>query len=80
MLIALPNPDKSFTLTLFAPQEQFNALEGEGMTDAEKDAKVKPFFEKHFPDAVRLIPDLLTDFKNNPTGKLNVCSRPFGVH
>lgn len=30
LLIALPNPDRSFTCTLFAPHETFDALDGEG--------------------------------------------------
>jgi kynurenine 3-monooxygenase len=47
MLIALPNPDKTFTGTLFAPLEGENGLNS--LTDK---AKVLDFFNRHFPDAV----------------------------
>jgi kynurenine 3-monooxygenase len=65
MLIALPNQDGSFTVTLFLPKtgpDSFQALEDP--------ANVAPFFEKYFADAIRLIPDLAEDFANNPTGRL----------
>lgn len=32
--------------------------------------EVKPFFEKHFPDAVPKIPEITEQFKENPTGAL----------
>ncbi|XP_003737713.1 kynurenine 3-monooxygenase [Galendromus occidentalis] len=47
MMIALPNQDKSYTVTLFMPFEKFEAL-----TTAEKILK---FFETHFPDSIPLI-------------------------
>jgi kynurenine 3-monooxygenase len=65
MLIALPNPDKSFTCTLFFPFEgevSFAALQ----TDAEVDS----FFENTFPDAKALMPRLVKDFRQNPTSSL----------
>ena len=66
MLIALANLDGSFTVTLFLSYDEgeynFNNL-----TSAEK---VKEFFEKQFPDAVKLIPDIANEFFNNPTGAL----------
>lgn len=65
MLIALPNQDGSFTVTLFLPKkgpESFQALEDPD--------NLKPFFEKYFPDAIQLIPDLAEDFESNPTGRL----------
>lgn len=65
MLIALPNPDGSFTCTLFFPFE--------GKTSFEKlktDADVKQFFQETFPDALRLMPDLLEDYNSNPTSSL----------
>lgn len=66
MLIALPNLDGSFTVTLFLSYEEglynFNSL-----TSKEK---VTEFFEKQFPDALELIPDIATEFFNNPTGAL----------
>jgi kynurenine 3-monooxygenase len=65
MLIALPNPDKSFTATLF--------LAYEGETAFEKlatDQAVFDFFDEYFPDTPALIPDLQQQFKVNPTSSL----------
>lgn len=66
MLIALANLDGSFTVTLFLSYDEgeynFNNL-----TSAEK---VKEFFEKQFPDTVKLIPDIADEFFNNPIGPL----------
>lgn len=65
MMIALPNPDKTFTCTLFYPFEGKNSFES---IKSEQD--VLRFFNEEFPDAVPLMPDLTTDFFNNPTGSL----------
>lgn len=62
MLIALPNPDKSFTCTLFWPKSQFEAL-----TSPEA---VQAHFDKFYADAVPLIPNLLDDYEHNPIGIL----------
>jgi kynurenine 3-monooxygenase len=65
MLIALPNPDKTFTCTLFLPFEgpaSFNNLNSE---DA-----ILSFFEKNFPDALPLMPTLIEDFRDNATSSL----------
>lgn len=65
MMIALPNPDGSFTCTLFFPFEgspSFNRLK--------TDAEVSMFFESTFPDAVKLMPSLLEDYNANPTSSL----------
>ncbi|HRO43378.1 MAG TPA: NAD(P)/FAD-dependent oxidoreductase [Flavipsychrobacter sp.] len=65
MLIALPNTDGTFTCTLFLPFEgeiSFAALK------TEKD--VMSFFNKHFPDAVPMMPTLIEDFFTNPTSSL----------
>lgn len=65
MLIALPNPDGSFTCTLFFPYEgaeSFAALESE--------RDVRAFFDKVFPDASKLMPQLEHEFFTNPTGHL----------
>src|SRR5437660_2512014 len=63
MMIALPNPDGSFTCTLF--------WEFEGpcsFASIKNDDQIRHFFEEEFPDAVPLMPSLLDDFKTNPTG------------
>jgi kynurenine 3-monooxygenase len=65
MMIALPNPDGSFTCTLFW---EFEGPRSFATTKTEED--VRRFFEGEFPDAVPLMPTLLEDFKNNPTGSL----------
>lgn len=65
MLIALPNPDGSFTCTLFFP------LEGKPSFESLSDPKdFLRFFKDTFPDAVPLIPELLQDLKENPTSSL----------
>ena len=65
MMIALPNPDGSFTCTLFW---EFEGPRSFATTKADHD--VRRFFDEEFPDAVPLMPTLLEDFKNNPTGSL----------
>jgi kynurenine 3-monooxygenase len=65
MMIALPNPDGSFTCTLFW---EFEGPRGFAMTKTDDD--VCRFFDEEFPDAVPLMPTLLEDFRNNPTGSL----------
>lgn len=69
MLIALPNMDGSFTCTLFLAYDK--VLGGENSFEYLNDnQKVQKFFEKNFPDAIKLMPELLTDFFANPTGTL----------
>jgi len=65
MMIALPNPDGSFTCTLFW---EFEGPRSFATTKTDDD--VRRFFEDEFPDAVSLMPNLLEDFKTNPTGSL----------
>ncbi len=65
MLIALPNVDGSFTVTLFLPnqgEESFEALT--------TPAAVRALFERRFADAIPLMPGLVEDFFANPTGHL----------
>jgi len=65
MMIALPNPDGSFTCTLFW---EFEGPRSFATTKTDDD--VCQFFEEEFPDAVPLMPGLIDDFRNNPTGSL----------
>ena len=67
MLIALPNPDGSFTCTLFLPQEGKNSFDEITTEDA-----VLRFFEKEFPDAMKRMPDLTDAFFSNPTSSLAI--------
>ena len=66
MVIALPNLDGSFTVTLFLSFDQgeynFNNLTTPEMVTA--------FFKKEFPDALELMPNLIEDFFDNPTAPL----------
>ena len=66
MVIALPNLDGSFTVTLFLSYNEgdynFNNLTSPEM--------VIEFFQKEFPDALELMPNLVEDFFNNPTAPL----------
>ncbi|HEY9400960.1 MAG TPA: NAD(P)/FAD-dependent oxidoreductase [Luteimonas sp.] len=65
MCIALPNDERTFTVTLFLPNEGdpsfATVLTGE-------DAAA--LFQRDFADALPLIPDLQNDFEANPTGTL----------
>ncbi len=65
MMIALPNPDGSFTCTLFWEFEGPRSF-----ATTKTDDEVCDFFREEFPDAVPLMPNLLEDFKTNPTGSL----------
>jgi kynurenine 3-monooxygenase len=75
MLIALPNPDGSFTATLFLPRH------GPAGFDALRDAQaVRAFFEREFPGALKHLPQLESAFAANPQGLLGtVRTRPWQV-
>ena len=66
MVIALPNLDGSFTVTLFLSyakgEYNFNNLNTQEI--------VTEFFQKEFPDALELMPNLVDDFFENPTAPL----------
>lgn len=65
MLIALPNLDGSFTVTLFL---QFKgALSFENLNS---DQEIMAFFKKYFPSALTHMPDLLGEFRKNPSSSL----------
>ncbi len=65
MMIALPNQDGSFTCTLFWPFKGPNSFESMPSGD-----DALRFFEREFPDAVPLIPNLKDDWEHNPTASL----------
>jgi kynurenine 3-monooxygenase len=66
MLIALPNTDGSFTVTLFLAlkgrTESFAALDDLQSVDA--------FFARHFADVVPLMPGLAREFLEHPVGRM----------
>ncbi|KAF9500956.1 FAD/NAD-binding domain-containing protein [Pleurotus eryngii] len=72
MLIALPNQDKTFTCTLFAPSAEFDHLQ--------TPKTILAWFKLNFPDALSLIGEdtLVKDFQRNPRCPL-ICtkSRPY---
>ncbi len=66
MVIALPNLDGSFTVTLFLSYD-----EGEyNFNNLTTPEIVTEFFQKEFPDALELMPNLVDDFFENPTAPL----------
>lgn len=65
MIIALPNLDGSFTLTMFHP------FEGEvGFNTLDTRAKVKTMFEKYYSELLPFIPHYLDEYFENPVGTL----------
>ena len=65
MLIGLPNTDRSFTCTLFMPNEgdvSFKSLKTE--------ADVVDFFNTHFSDALPLLENFPQSYFENSTGRL----------
>jgi kynurenine 3-monooxygenase len=65
MLIALPNVDGSFTVTLFLANQGHPSFATLDSIDA-----VRDFFVREFPSATPLMPEYLQDFQRNPTGLL----------
>lgn len=65
MLIALPNLDGSFTVTLFASFYGENSFEQWTTPD-----RVQQFFEKQFANVLPIMPDLPKTFFENPTSSL----------
>jgi kynurenine 3-monooxygenase len=65
MLIALPNLDGTFTATLFLAKHGANSFES-----LKNAADVEAFFQREFPSARALMPDLAREFFENPQGIL----------
>ena len=66
MCIALPNDERTFTVTLFMPNEGASP----SFATIESGEEARAFFERDFPDAVPLIPELVEDYERNPVGTL----------
>ncbi len=74
MLIALPNPDRSFTATLFL------ALHGEPSFEQLDRTGPEDFFAAEFPDAAGLVANLSDDFGARPVGRLGtVTAEPWSA-
>ena len=65
MMIALPNPDRSFTCTLFWP------LAGAGSFDSlDNPHAIAAHFAAVYPDLPPLAPELIREYQENPVGVL----------
>lgn len=72
MMIALPNADKSWTVTLFMPFKNFQSIVNE--------IDLLKFFQEYFPDAIELIGErrLVTDFfKTKPQHLVQIKCKPY---
>ena len=65
MLMALPNLDGSFTMTLYLPERGEDSFE-----TLKTKNDVQSLFERDFKDAIPLMPNYLEEFFDNPTGLL----------
>jgi kynurenine 3-monooxygenase len=65
MCIALPNDERTFTVTLFLPNEGDPSF-----ATIQSGADARALFERDFADALPLIPELEHDFVHNPAGTL----------
>ncbi len=80
MCIALPNDEKTFTVTLFLPHtaDATHAAASLDQPEVEQPAfdqlrdvaTARAFFERDFPSALALIPEFDRDWANNPVGQL----------
>jgi len=66
MMIALPNPDGSFTCTLFWRHDG----DGSSFAAIRTGADALAHFRAAYPDAVPLMPTLAADFERNPVGTM----------
>ncbi|MER7130968.1 FAD-dependent oxidoreductase [Streptosporangium saharense] len=65
MMIALPNPDRSFTCTMFWPTGGTASF-----ASLSSPAAIERHFRDHYPDVVPLAPTLVDDYQHNPVGLL----------
>ncbi|MET8350217.1 MULTISPECIES: FAD-dependent oxidoreductase [unclassified Micromonospora] len=65
MMIALPNPDRSFTCTLFWPNQGAGSF-----ASLDSPAAIERHFAQHYPDVIPLAPGLVDDYQHNPVGVL----------
>lgn len=66
MIIALPNMDGSFTVTLFMSHKEATY----NFKELDSPEKVRDYFSKKYPDALALMPNLEELFTQNPTSVL----------
>lgn len=68
MMIALPNPDETFTATLFLARDKGE----EHFAKLTSPSHVEAFFTQYFPDIAELVPDYLSQFNEHPTSDLKM--------
>lgn len=71
MLIALPNLDGSFTVTLFLARQGESSFES-----LQTPAALLAFFRANFADALELMPDIEAEFYRHPTGMMGTVRCP----
>jgi kynurenine 3-monooxygenase len=64
MLMALPNLDGSFTMTLYMPVAWFKEFEDR--------SKFQKYFEENYADAIPLMPNYIEDYYSRPHGFLGI--------
>lgn len=68
MLMALPNRDGSFTMTLYLNNDDSEV----SFTRLKSENDLQLFFEKYYKDSIELMPDFKKEFFENPQGKLGI--------
>ena len=70
MCIALPNDERTFTVTLFLPNHATPGTDDPSFASVSSGAQVRALFDRDFPDALPLIPELERDWEQHPPGLL----------
>lgn len=70
MCIALPNDERTFTVTLFMALHAEPGNDDPDFDSVATAADARALFERDFPDTLPLIPELEEDFEANPIGSL----------
>lgn len=66
MLLGNPNPDDSITGSLFLANEGRDSF-----AELDNEKQLTLFFKREFPDAYNVMPNLVQEFFNNPTGHMS---------
>ena len=79
MMIALPNPDGSFTCTLFWPNKSTDNNPN-GFDSIRDSVIAREHFQREYPDALAMMPTFDHDFATNPVGAmLTIRCRPWSM-
>ncbi|MBX3356362.1 MAG: FAD-dependent monooxygenase [Phycisphaeraceae bacterium] len=70
MMIALPNPEGSFTCTLFWPFRSPAGSDQPSFDSIRNGVAATEYFRAHYPDALTMMPTLASDFDANPIGTM----------